>query len=189
MATKKKQRIQSVRGFIKKSLHKRNALVDMLVGQVNDLEEDLNLEYWAEEPDEETICELETKLSGIERLLEKTRLTSIVLNGLEWSKLLERKPFGDFTTAYYLDGVAVDIAHGNELNPNQKYRLGWWIGGEMMLFPLMPSGRKRRPVAIIDRDDKSMYPCLKKVMVSEPSAAKNPIDSRFLWDRNERRGD
>lgn len=189
MATKKKQRIQSVRGFIKKTLHKKNTLVDSLVNLTTELEEDLNLEYWAEEPDEGLIDVLETKLSGIERLLEKTRLTSIVLNGLEWSKLLERKPFGDFTTAYYLDGVAVDIAHGNELNPNQKYRLGWWIGGEMMLFPLMPSGRKRRPVAIIERDDKSMYPCLKKVMVSETSATENPIDSRFLWDRNERRGD
>lgn len=187
--TNKKKRMSSVRGFMKNSLHKRNALVDELVRQVNELEEDLNLEYWAEEPDEETICELEMKLSGIERLLEKTRLTSIVLNGLEWSTLLERHQFGDFDTCYYLDGVAVDIAHGNELNPNQKYRLGWWIGGEMMLFPLMPSGRKRRPVVTIDRDDKSMYPCLKKAIVSEPSAAKNPTDSRFLWDRNERRGD
>jgi len=142
--TNKKKRMSSVRGFMKNSLHKRNALVDDLVRQVNELEEDLNLEYWAEEPDERLIDVLEAKLSDIERLLEKTRLTNIVLNGLEWSKLLERKPFGDFDTCCYLDGVAVDIAYGNELNPNQKYRLGWWIGGEMMLFPLIR--RKRRVV-------------------------------------------
>mgnify|MGYP003299295975 CR=1 FL=1 len=189
MATKKKQRIQSVRGFIKKSLHKRHALIDHLVRRLNDLDEDYTFECWSDDPDECLIEELAADIKSTEDRLKKMSETNIVLSGKEWDKLLELKMFGDMGLYYWLDGIAIDIAFRSVLNPNEKYRLGWWIGGELMLFPLIPSGRKRRLITMIDRDDSSMYPCLKKVMVSEPSATKNPIDSRFLWNRNERRGD
>lgn len=188
MATKK-QRLISVKGFIRNNLHERHRHIDNLVGRLNDLEEECTLEYWAEEPNDELLEDLEVEIKEKRDLLEKVRQTNIVLSGKEWSTLLELKMFGDVGYYYYLDGISIDIAYRSDLDPNEKYRLAWWIGGELQLFPVHKR-RQRKPIAtVIDRDDSSMYPCLKKVMISEPSTVKNPVDSRFLWNRNERRGD
>lgn len=146
LMSKKKQRIKSVKGFIKKSLNKRNAIVQSVVNRYRDLYETLYVEYRSKEPDNRLIRQLEKDVNDTFIHLLDVCTTSLVLSGKEWKQVLTRPHVNQEcpgTLGLWCGDIPIDCVYRQYLDSNEKYRLGWSIEGCLMLF-LVQERRNRK---------------------------------------------
>jgi hypothetical protein len=158
MSSKRMFKIKSTKNFLNKHLDHSHYTINQLNEQISDLYEMI----YQNQDNNDNEDELLQEVNDLEMKKQKSMHTSITLCGWDWLKLLAfSSENGYHYTTKNGDTYYVFPFRQASIDPNLKYRLGFWLGGEVTLFPvgkrrvsMSPQTKQRKRLSREEKRDK-----------------------------------
>lgn len=136
MSSKRINRRKNAKNFLNKHLDRIYDTIQKINDQIVSLYETIYQEQnnTGDNDNNELLQEVIQLEEEKEKLMSSSN--NILLHGHEWLKILTYDADGYYYTTKGGDTYYVYPFRQASLDPNTKYRLGFWVGGEVTLFPI-----------------------------------------------------